>query len=252
MKRRHFLTGAAAGLAAAAWPAFIQEAFGNGPACDANGKPAKLPRAAVVAAAFQHARRAGRSLLVLVIPDDDAEKYERGRAFGELLNHGSDADLAPLAGVEVVCATIAELRKVVPQATDTTALMMLVRTDRVPVDVKPLSAQLPTYEDPRLSGADWQTARLTEDDIAKQRIALLGALLRGALGDAGKDATAKAALIRDRLVKLPPAGARWAKSHGCGTTIEGEERDYGIGCGMGHVPEKSRRFLYFFTGNRPF
>ncbi len=46
----------------------------------------------------------------------------------------------------------------------------------------------------------------------------------------------------------PPGGAKWATSSGCGVCVEG---DKGMGiavlCGMGFVPELSRRFLYFFT-----
>ena len=51
----------------------------------------------------------------------------------------------------------------------------------------------------------------------------------------------------ERLHVAPPAGARWASSTGCGTTIEGEEdKGLRVACGMGHTPEISRRFLYFF------
>ena len=59
--------------------------------------------------------------------------------------------------------------------------------------------------------------------------------------------TSAAAEVRRRLVEEPPAGARWANSGGCGVSVEGERSAIAIGCGMGHVPERSRRFLYFFT-----
>jgi hypothetical protein len=71
------------------------------------------------------------------------------------------------------------------------------------------------------------------------------------------------------LVKRPPDGAHWATSSGCGTKVEdtpeeiadkerrrAEARKRGtvlvdrivvVGCGMGHVPDKSRRFLHFFA-----
>ena len=42
-------------------------------------------------------------------------------------------------------------------------------------------------------------------------------------------------------------GSHWAHASGCATTIEGIRNTAMIGCGMGHVPDKSRRFLYFFT-----
>lgn len=51
-------------------------------------------------------------------------------------------------------------------------------------------------------------------------------------------------LTRERLLRTrPPAGARWATSGGCGVRIEGAKEHHMIGCGMGHVPARSRRFL---------
>lgn len=53
-----------------------------------------------------------------------------------------------------------------------------------------------------------------------------------------------AELTRERLLRTrPPAGGRWAYSGGCGVSIEGHKARHAIGCGMGHVPERSRRFL---------
>jgi hypothetical protein len=64
-----------------------------------------------------------------------------------------------------------------------------------------------------------------------------------------------------RLCKPPIEGSRWGRASGCGTTYETppktkanadgtEAEPYLIvitGCGMGHVPEKSVRFLDFYT-----
>jgi hypothetical protein len=61
--------------------------------------------------------------------------------------------------------------------------------------------------------------------------------VRRALDDAGEK------LVR----KGRPAGAKWASSSGCGIEIEGEHDGFGVACGMGYVPEMSRRFLWFFT-----
>lgn len=53
-----------------------------------------------------------------------------------------------------------------------------------------------------------------------------------------------AELTRERLLRTrPPTGARWANSGGCGVRVEGHKQRHAIGCGMGHVPERSRRFL---------
>ncbi|XXX77370.1 hypothetical protein WMF30_01170 [Sorangium sp. So ce134] len=249
MNRRHLLGATAAGLAATAWPAFLREAFGEGAACDETGKPAAAPGSvAQVSAAFRRARQANRALLVFVIPADDSAKWERGHAFGELLNFGADRDLAPLAGVEVVCATMADLKKLVPGAGDGEPLLVLVRTDKVPVAATQLDVALPSYDGMRgLEGGSWEERTKRDDAISAKRIGALGALLRKGL-DAGADnVEARAASVRARLVKAPPSGARWATASGCGVDVEGVEDDGMMACGMGHVPAKSRRFLYFFA-----
>jgi hypothetical protein len=53
---------------------------------------------------------------------------------------------------------------------------------------------------------------------------------------------ARAAYSQQRI-----PGSKWAVSSGCGTIVEGDETDVAFGCGMGHVPRKSERFLYFFS-----
>ncbi len=62
------------------------------------------------------------------------------------------------------------------------------------------------------------------------------AALATILADAGR------AEYRDQKV----TGSHWANSHGCGTTIEDVEQNWAVGCGMGRVPQKATRFLYFF------
>src|SRR5688572_19613495 len=51
-----------------------------------------------------------RPLLILVAPKDEETAWMRGCGFGELLNHGTDASLAPLALFEVVCESYTTLR----------------------------------------------------------------------------------------------------------------------------------------------
>lgn len=52
--------------------------------------------------------------------------------------------------------------------------------------------------------------------------------------------------VRVRLVARRIPGSRWAVGGGCGVHIEGEDV-VAVGCGMGHVPRLSRRFLHFFS-----
>lgn len=249
MKRRHLLGAATAAAGAALWPAWLKEAFADAPACNAkSGAGGAAARLAVVAAAYRAARAAKRPLLVFVIPDADVEKWSRGQAFGELLNHGDDKQLAPLSRVEVVCATMADLRKLVPTAGAGEPLMVLVSTDRVPAVARQLDVKLPDYD--VYGGDDGRSNEAPEKRelaIGQRRVAAMAGLIRGALGEADKQAPALAAAVRQHLKVKPPPGARWASSSGCGTTIEGDDEGGVFGCGMGHVPELSRRFLYFFA-----
>jgi len=52
--------------------------------------------------------------------------------------------------------------------------------------------------------------------------------------------------VRARYVLREIPGSRWGRGSGCGTQIEGDAPRY-VGCGMGHVPQLSRRFLFFFS-----
>jgi len=56
---------------------------------------------------------------------------------------------------------------------------------------------------------------------------------------------ADAARARYRAQRVP--GSKWGNATGCGETIEGEEDNLYVACGMGHVPPRSSRFLYFYT-----
>ena len=56
-----------------------------------------------------------------------------------------------------------------------------------------------------------------------------------------------AARARERLTQSPVAGSEWAQSWGCGITVEGRDDNMVVGCGMGQVPERSQRFLYWYT-----
>jgi hypothetical protein len=43
-------------------------------------------------------------------------------------------------------------------------------------------------------------------------------------------------------------GSYWASSGGCGVSIEdAPQLEAMVACGMGHTPERARRFLYFFA-----
>jgi hypothetical protein len=240
MNRRRFLRAASAtALALAAAPAWVRRAFG-----DATCPPqAKNPRAlATLAGAYRRAARTGRALLVLVIPEDTAAGWDRGAAFGELLNHGTDEQLAPLASVEVAAASMRDVARLVPGAPGGEPLLVLVDTRRVPATARAVDLAVPQYPEHRYR--QWDP--VADDAIADRRIDALGDLLARALPPAADVQTA-AAEVRARVVKQRVPGSHWARSSGCGTIIEGVNDHSMFGCGMGHVPAKSQRFLDFYT-----
>jgi hypothetical protein len=234
MNRRHFLllTGA---LATA--PAFIRRAFADESLLPL--PPGAEPLASL-AGAYRRAQRSSKALLVLVIPRDDGHKWDRGAAFGAFLNYGDDDAIAPLDGCEVVCAGMAEVKKLVPSAPDGEPLMVVIDTQRVPATARALDATLPEYPDRFARGADdWKALTAREDRITERRMTLLDALLQP-LGVAGD--------VRARLVKRRIPGSHWANASGCGTNVEDDGDDsMHLACGMGHVPSRSSRFLYLYA-----
>lgn len=78
-----------------------------------------------------------------------------------------------------------------------------------------------------------------------------GEVLR--LAGTGRLATAEARSLlataaAARLRVVPPFGAKWANTLGCGCDIEGEEQaGLRIACGMAFVPELGQRFLKFYV-----
>jgi hypothetical protein len=308
MRRRSLLKTLAAGTALAASPAWLRRAFA-GEACSPQ------EGLAVAASAYRRAQQAGKPLLVFVIPEDKQLRWERGDRFGELLNWAEPEAMAALAMCELVCARMADLRRLLPTLDDREPAMVLVETDAIParltaLDLPASEPRAPEPEwDESLSPAEYQTlrmeARRRETDWVDRRIARMGQVVREAIA---KDAQAIARRARQAEVRLTPdqlervrkltaspsdgdpelvlrgaalvaleasraapkqaeqltallasaatvrirrspvPGSRWANSSGCGTTLEGDDdRSLMVACGMGHVPDKSRRFLYFFS-----
>src|SRR5262245_7597320 len=146
MKRRDFLTtiGASAALAAL-WPRLIREAFADA-SFDAPGAKKTAPG---LPSAVSRAQAANKPLFAIVIPADDGKKWERGGVWGEYLNHGSAAEIAPLGSVEVACATMKDLEKLAPDVKGE-PLAVLVRPDGTHAVV---DGRLPSY---KAGGKSWQ------------------------------------------------------------------------------------------------
>ena len=228
--RRAFLLGASS-LLGAGW---IGQAMANEPNA----------RTRALFTAWHTARRAGKKLLVVVVPEENA-RYERGQVLGATLNHGEDAVLAALDTVVLAAATPEELATLGP-TTDQDAWFVLVDTVAVPAAFESWAGPSAPGDAPPW-GYDHQEAqdRYWNGWIASTSALLTGKLLP-TLPDAGTLAT-MAARARAEIVDKPLAGAHWANSGGCGIRVEDVQMMMVVGCGMGHTPEKARRMLYLYT-----
>ncbi len=218
----------------------------------ASGTPQQ--QRAALSLVFGRAMKAGKPVLVLVIPADDGEKWVRGKQLGEWLNSAPDTSLAPLLEVEVVCATVADLRQLVPSVGSAEPWFFLIapHSTQTPT-LQALSPTLPevpagepNYGDADYFGqghTDWNQKRIQANIQAIDAV-LVPALTQVApvVGSLER----QAARVRERLVKVAPPGAHWSLTGGCGMSIEGVESQYSVDCGMGHVPQGSQRLLYFF------
>ena len=177
MQRRKFLGAIAVGAGATALPVWLSEAFflREPERCD---EPVRLPELppqhSNPDACSPGAGAYTKPQLVLVIPTDPALMYERGHAFGEFLNHGSDAQLAPLACFDVVCRTISELGI---EVVGDPLMVVLEPGSATPVRVLdgPLPSALDTFRDRH--GA-------TPDARIDARIDLIAGLIAGAVDGA--------------------------------------------------------------------
>jgi hypothetical protein len=296
MKRRDFLGG----VGCFALSSLVTQNF----ALAKKGDALYRKRVPLLFDSYRRARRTAKPLLVLIIPADDGKKYERGAVWGAYLNHGSDRQLAPLAQCEVVCATAAELRKLVPGAGGGGPLAVLVETGKLPGSYQAIhmksnpieaaaraslytsAAEIDDLIDKRTSqvarilkrriapNIEVATRRVRESEtvhrdpqgakaaidairrheaVADKRIDQFSAEIMQALllskdrVESRRLAAALAKLVRRELKDERVPGSRWARSGGCGTNVEGHDSNMIIGCGMGSVPEKSQRFLYFFA-----
>jgi hypothetical protein len=251
-------------------------------------------------AARHRAAEAGRPLLVIVAPDDPwgpSGRHERGLLLGALLNHGSDAQLAPLALCEVVCAAPDAVERAVdgaaPLADDVWFVLVepgsssggptpgpTIRTASVPLaDIArddsetDWERQEEVFVRARLARVADAIGRLVVPGIAAleryealrgEPDASVALALSATKGDASREAADAilADMARAQWVDRVVPGSRWDtfQGSGCGsgyrpedpTLVERVERvaggilRFGMGCGMGHASELTRRMLRFY------
>jgi hypothetical protein len=193
---------------------------------------------------------AGEPLMLLV--DLDAGKAPVVAAIDPKVDEppqwrGSKLPLEELATAEKkaieggIEATTAELHKALHIGGDSlTRLSQRVRDRLADQDQRKLDA--------------WFAGGAVPADELLVRAAAVVRVAAGRQPDAQRAATTAVLLaaIDRALIHKRIAGSRWATSQGCGEKIEDPEAGepaLAVACGMGHVPELSRRFLDFLTGS---
>jgi hypothetical protein len=275
MKRRAFLGAAAASVLGL----MVRRAFGDSSLPGKKGDSSSAVQKVDLEAALARAARAGVPLFAIVIPQDDGKKWEVGRAWGELLNHGKPEQVAPLSRAEVVCAPMDELAKItIPGISGAEPLALVIEPSSRKV-TQVLHATLPAYEERYRvivvgNGKEKAPKPRPDDEVTDERIATMAGLVRSGLPGTPAMLTVETAnmaqVVKTKLIDRPPPGAHWANASGCGPArveqtpeekeaerkAEEADRKKGIfrmksvvayGCGMGHVPQKSTRFLHFFA-----
>jgi len=93
------------------------------------GRPSPLRDGSVLGERLSEAREVGKPLLIFVIPEDDEERWARGRRLGHWLNVVEDVDsLIRFSMCVIVCASLATIRRRV-QITGTIQDPWLIVTD---------------------------------------------------------------------------------------------------------------------------
>jgi hypothetical protein len=246
LRRRELLQRLLGGAAGAQLAAWIGSCAERGASQEAGATPADAersapresgaaspeaePSASLVGEAWARARALGRPLVVLVIPADPDLRWEHGRAFGHLLQYGSEDALARIAGCELVCAETAQARMAlagVPGVPDGECAALVVAQGRAAA----LNADLTVP-------SHWGDAY---ERGVRDRIARLESALVPLLDDAARDDPR-------RYQDAVPPGAAWATDTGCGIRIDGEkDLSAMLACGMGSIPVVAQRFLYYLV-----
>jgi hypothetical protein len=236
MKRRTLLKAASLSALAMAWGGGLQLA---------DAAPGRKTLADAVAAS----KAAGRPLLVFVFHKDSA--WEEGQMYGSLLSHGTDAQLAPLAAVDIACASEAQVKALWPAVASRSELLLVPATGAAPAAASGLfSAAYGANRDQKEIEAK-QFTRM--DKLAQAVHTLVWACPAQGGGTVGallqqRDAAGLAAEARTRHHGPAPTGGQWMIANGCGASPEATDATaLTPPCGMGMVTELGRRFLELYA-----
>ena len=225
-------------------------------------------------AALARASQRQGLLAVFIVPEEREAAVHRGHQLGSFLMYGPREALSALGFAEVVCLRMVELRALVPNVPDGEPVLVVIDTAQAPMAVTHFDGPLPApferslspelealdvpEEDPRF--IPWRDA---QDALEEQRVeedigAVAGIVLAAFAASRARasDSERGAALLRTQaLLQLSVTGSVWATEDGCGAMVERAPPPrpgprvirLSALCGMGHVPERAERFLYFYS-----
>lgn len=199
----------------------------------------------VLTQAWLQAVQDAQPLLVLVGHPDAEEREFRSLVLGAWLNHGSDEAMVALSRVRLVAAharAVATLLPEVARRRHVPWLVLVVPGDTaelrcIDLPLEPQNLWYRAFEERDATIDEWLDA--AEDQVLRALHQELGAQDLPAVEQA-----VAAARVRQQLASERVDGAAWGVQYGCGAWVE-DDRSFGFGCGMGHVPLRVTRFLVF-------
>jgi hypothetical protein len=193
MDRRRFLGMAAGSVAGAGAIGWLAHYFSR-PAPDTDPGEA-IASMGDVSAVYRRAFALGKPLLVLVIPENDQGKRDRGAVFGALLNHGGNNVYLDLSLCELVCASVVEIKRELPDLkVEGEPLMLLVETEGAKARATPIDPQI-RYD---IDNA-WKEGAEKIDQLVRERLLTVAAALRAAVAPSREALLTRAALAESRL-----------------------------------------------------
>lgn len=169
--------------------------------------------------------------LFLILPEERRHWAGVGRVFGEWLEAMGAGDRSRLSSLSWAMLPWDAVREHLGLEGPRPDLVLVVET------VHALRVSWP--KTPPLAPGSFESVYEREDAQNLGRIAgnaqaidaVLWPLLKGvpAAGDGSSE--------------RPPLGSCWAQATGCGVILEGRDQQNRMDCGMGYVPQGSRRFL---------
>lgn len=170
--------------------------------------------------------------LILILPQERKHWAAVGRIFGEWIEAMGSADRARLGALSWAMVPWEAVRDHLH--------LEGTRPDLVLVDQEVHALRVSWPKESALAPGRFETVYARQDAQNQARIAGNGAAIDGVLWPLLRRVSDPPPTW---LSEAAPRGALWARDTGCGVVFEGRDQQNRMDCGMGYVPEGSRRFL---------